>query len=78
LAKIEKTNGAFRWQWLLISFAVGGLNGYLVFLMCDLAQWPWQVTAIMTGASGAMGSECLHMLTRKFSYLIKDDLNDNR
>jgi hypothetical protein len=47
---------------LALSFFTGGLNGYLVFLLCDAAGWGWQITAFLTGASGAMGSSMLNAL----------------
>lgn len=59
LNKIRKDWTAFEWKMLALSFLTGGINGYLTFLACDYAQFSWQTTAILTGASGGAGWELL-------------------
>ena len=70
LNRIRRRITDFTWGHLAINFFVGGLNGYLVFLMCDAADWSWQTTAFLTGAAGAMGSELLNGILSKVSSTI--------
>ncbi len=65
LNRIRRRMSDFSWPHLFINFLVGGLNGYLVFLMCDASDYSWQATAFLTGASGAMGSELLNAMLSK-------------
>jgi hypothetical protein len=64
LNSLSHSQRRFNWRQLLTSFFAGGLNGYLMFLLCDAAEWSWQVTAFMTGAAGAMGSDMTAALIR--------------
>ncbi len=72
-----------RWQdfsygHLLLSLVTGGFNGYLMFLLCDVAEWSWQLTAFMTGAAGAMGSEMLNMLLNRARIIMGGDNGDGQ
>lgn len=68
--------GDFLWKRFALSFFTGGLNGYLVFMLCDLAGWPWQATAFLTGAAGAMGSEALLIMIDRSRSLLKSGVDN--
>lgn len=65
LNKANRTDTAIEIRRVFISFVIGGLNGYLMFMLCDYAMLSWQVTAFMTGSAGALGTEMLNSLTDK-------------
>lgn len=62
LNRLERRRLSFNLLWLFAAMLTGGLNGYLVFLLCDLAGFSWQFTSFMAGAAGALGSEALHKM----------------
>lgn len=56
-----------RWSdfsfWRLLASAITGAgNGYLSFLYCDYIGLSWQATALISGASGAMGAEIVNTI----------------
>ena len=71
LNKIRQDWGSFKWHMLILSVVTGGMNGYFVYILCDIADLSWQATAIATGASGGAGWELLKYLIGRVESRVK-------
>jgi len=78
LNKIRNNTESFSWVHIAINFFIGGLNGYLVFLLCDAAGWSWQLTAFLSGASGAMGGEMLNTIMDKAKKVVSITVKEGK
>lgn len=67
LHKIREDWSKFHWGMFVLSSVTGGLNGYFAFVLCDLGQLSWQMTAIITGAAGGSGWEMLKYIIGRAS-----------
>lgn len=71
ISRATKRGVAIEAKRVFAAFAIGGLNGYLMFLLCDAAEYSWQTTAFLTGAAGAIGREMLELLLNRAKKFIE-------